>query len=468
MLSKRHIFSFATIVVGASATGIFRQFSSNNGGVANKSSSVDDSNPCHVTCSREYSPVCATDAETYENVCLFGIAKCINKDLQLVANVTCPDFLTHLSQMTHKRVLEGPNSLDSAYGAIGNLTKGKPDFISSALSSIPIIKIPSLNLPLFGISSNPTQLLKFQTSTTTNATTSEAQDIDNSDSSTYSTQVAESEDEAASTELVSDSVSSLPATEPVESLNKDESSSDLETENSTGKSSIVSSKSSLFGNKGKHISGKSRKMIEVRSQNKEEEGVLSSIAKSLQGRLNIGNQENNDGLSGKNNNNSGGILGNSGLILSNLDDTKATVQGMIKTIPYVPGRVNNNSTNVSIIEELSSIIKLPNGTFEGKGLLGNITDNEALSNIIERREVKNITANLNDIPYIKNITSAIMETSVLSDSESKESEPLSNAIPHGGRLNATEVVKNLSSSLSNISRNAADQNENQTQVLSRD
>lgn len=475
MFNKRHILSFATIVVGASATGIFRQFSSNSDASASKSSPIDDSNPCHVTCSREYSPVCATDAETYENICLFKIAKCINKDLQLVANVTCPDFLVNLSQFTQNRMLDGPTSLNSTYGTVGNLTK-TAEVLSSTLNSIPIIKIPSLNLPLFGISPvNPNKLLKHQktkttvdtttttTTTTTTVPTTDTTDDQYSDSLIYTTQESGFDDEGTFTTEYSESNNENENTSTqmsdLEASSKQAQSVSTLTLNSTtdagsnfSTGSPTASKSSLLDSKLKHITNKQRKLIETTASNKDESGLISNVAKTLQNKLNIGNQESGS--------NTSGLLGNSGLILSNLDDTKATVQGMIKTIPYMPGK-ENNVTSVNIVEELSSIIKLPNNTYEGKGLLVNITNDEALSNILDKRENKNMAANFTDfVPSIKNITYTVTETSFIDKNHSETESPL-NILSNGGRLNATEVVKSLSTSISNIARSIINQTENQ-------
>ncbi|OII72840.1 uncharacterized protein cubi_03710 [Cryptosporidium ubiquitum] len=162
MLNKRNILSLATLIVGASASGIFRQFGDKL---------TQKTNPCHITCPREYAPVCATDAETYENLCLFGVARCLNKDLQLVANVTCPDLLIHLTYLAQSSMLESFNAINSTYQAVGNLTKGTTDVISSALGSVPLITLPNFNLPIFGIPPISSQFVKTSSTSTTSTTT---------------------------------------------------------------------------------------------------------------------------------------------------------------------------------------------------------------------------------------------------------------------------------------------------------
>ncbi|KAL7066972.1 kazal-type serine protease inhibitor domain-containing protein [Cryptosporidium serpentis] len=131
----------STAVLTVSATGIFRDVSD---------IITDSSNPCHVTCPREYAPVCATDAETYLNICLFGVANCINKDLKLVANVTCPDLLVHLTYVAQKGVVDSANAFDATLGTVETITKGTGQLIAATINTIPTIGFPTFGKPFSG------------------------------------------------------------------------------------------------------------------------------------------------------------------------------------------------------------------------------------------------------------------------------------------------------------------------------
>ncbi|OII77369.1 kazal-type serine protease inhibitor domain-containing protein [Cryptosporidium andersoni] len=131
----------STTILTVSATGIFRDVSD---------IVTDSSNPCHVTCPREYAPVCATDAETYLNICLFGVANCINKDLKIVANVTCPDLLVHLTYVAQKGVVDSANAFDATLGTVETITKGTGQLIAATINTIPTIGFPTFGKPFSG------------------------------------------------------------------------------------------------------------------------------------------------------------------------------------------------------------------------------------------------------------------------------------------------------------------------------
>ncbi|EEA08180.1 kazal-type serine protease inhibitor domain-containing protein [Cryptosporidium muris RN66] len=155
----------STAILTVSATGIFRDVSD---------IVTDSSNPCHVTCPREYAPVCATDAETYLNICLFGVANCINKDLKIVANVTCPDLLVHLTYVAQKGVVDSANAFDATLGTVETITKGTGQLIAATINTIPTIGFPTFGKPFSGfpLPLNTTSESNIESGSTTTTTVS--------------------------------------------------------------------------------------------------------------------------------------------------------------------------------------------------------------------------------------------------------------------------------------------------------
>lgn len=413
MFNRRSILSLATLVVGASAGGIFRQF-------GDKVS--QQSNPCHITCPREYAPVCATDAETYENICLFGIAKCMNKDLQLVANVTCPDLLIHLTYLAQKSMIESFNAVDSTYKAVGNLTKGTAEMISSTLESVPIITLPNFNLPIFGIPPVLPQILK-TSSTTTTTTTTTATSTSTSTSAT--------------------------------TINTTTSATTINTTTTAAAKSIA-----------REPSAAARRLIEIPSLEQGASGVIAQVTKTIQ-----------SALSGS------GISGTtpSALGLNNLEDARTTVEGMVRTIPYAPGR---NSSGL-LMDGVSQIVKLPSG-MDGKNLLANITSPDllglqnitsgSLGEIAEKISSRNITLNNeNMVPgsslgSIKNMTALTTSSPLSSENNITSSGALiaANSTLNkliSGKFNTTEIFRGIGSAINNISKNIKDQVDNEIENL---
>ncbi|PPS98029.1 Signal peptide containing protein; Kazal-type serine protease inhibitor domain containing protein [Cryptosporidium hominis] len=456
MFIKRNILSLATLLVGASASGIFRQFGDKI---------TQQANPCHITCPREYAPVCATDAETYENLCLFGVAKCMNRDLQLVANVTCPDLLIHLTHLAQKGMVESMNAIDSTYQTFGNITKGTAEMISSTLDSVPLIKLPNFNLPIFGIPPTPPQVLKTTSTTTTTTSTS---------TSTSTTT------ENTSTNFESDS-SSESTSEYTSTSTSSTITSDIEpTSTSTSASTSASPTSTTtFATSTKS----SRKLIEIPSLEQGASGVIAQVTKTIQSALS------GSGVSGS----SPTTSSSAALGLNNLDDARTTIEGMVKTIPYTPGK---NSSNILLVDGVSQIVKLPNGK-EGKNLLSNITSTESfnlpnitnltngsLSNITEKITSRNITLNGENLisnpnfQSLRNLTSSTLDnnnisnttaingtnsglningTSLLTDSKFNK---LVN-----GRFNTTDIFKGIGDTINNITKNIKEQVENEIENI---
>ncbi|KAF0707226.1 hypothetical protein As57867_006625, partial [Aphanomyces stellatus] len=44
---------------------------------------------CSLACTREYNPVCGSDAKTYNNKCLLDVASCADKTLSLASTGPC-------------------------------------------------------------------------------------------------------------------------------------------------------------------------------------------------------------------------------------------------------------------------------------------------------------------------------------------------------------------------------------------
>ncbi|TRY50179.1 Signal peptide, Kazal-type serine protease inhibitor domain containing protein [Cryptosporidium tyzzeri] len=453
MFIKRNILSLATLLVGVSASGIFRQFGDKI---------TQKANPCHITCPREYAPVCATDAETYENLCLFGVAKCMNRDLQLVANVTCPDLLMHLTYLAQKGMVESMNAIDSTYQTFGNITKGTAEIISSTLDSVPLIKLPNFNLPIFGIPPIPPQVLK--TTSTTTATTTSTSTTENTSTNFESDSSSESTSEYTSTSSTITSDIELTSTSTSTSTSASTSASPTSTT-----TFATSTKSS-------------RKLIEIPSLEQGASGVIAQVTKTIQSALS------GSGVSGSSPTTSSSALG-----LNNLDDARTTIEGMVKTIPYTPGK---NSSNILLVDGVSQIVKLPNGK-ESKNLLSNITltesfnlpnianlTNGSLSNITEKITSRNITLNGENLisnpnfQSFRNLTSSTLDnnnisnmtaingtnnglningTSLLTDSKFNK---LVN-----GRFNTTDIFKGIGNTINNITKNIKEQVENEIENI---
>ncbi|KAH8583480.1 extracellular with a signal peptide [Cryptosporidium sp. chipmunk genotype I] len=435
MFNKRNILNLATLVVGASASGIFRQFGDRI---------TQQANPCHVTCPREYAPVCATDAETYENLCLFGVAKCMNKDLQLVANVTCPDLLIHLTHLVQKGMVESMNALDSTYQSFGNITKGTAEMISSTLESVPLITLPNFNLPIFGIPPIPTQVLKRSSTTTTTTTISTTENTS-----------TESESDSTSTSTPSTSTSTFIST----------STSTLAVESTS--TSSTSTKSS------------SRKLIEIPSLEQGASGVITQMTKTIQSAFS------GTGISGSSSSTPSVALG-----LNNLDDARTTIEGMVKTIPYTPGK---NSSNILLVDGVSQIVKLPN-KIDGKNLLSNITSptesfnlpnitnlsNSSLNNITEKISNRNITLNGENLvsnpnfQSIKNLTSSALDNNITTNTTTNNglningTSLLTNSTFNklvNGKFNTTDIFRGIGNAINNISKNIKEQVESEIENI---
>ncbi|EAK89616.1 extracellular protein with a signal peptide, kazal domain and mucin like low complexity repeats [Cryptosporidium parvum Iowa II] len=474
MFIKRNILSLATLLVGASASGIFRQFGDKI---------TQQANPCHITCPREYAPVCATDAETYENLCLFGVAKCMNRDLQLVANVTCPDLLIHLTHLAQKGMVESMNAIDSTYQTFGNITKGTAEMISSTLDSVPLIKLPNFNLPIFGIPPIPPQVLK-TTSTSTSTSTTTTTTTSTSTSTTENTSTNFESD--SSSESTSEYTSTSTSTSSTITSDIEPTSTSTSTSASTSTSTSTSASTSALPTSTTTIATStksSRKLIEIPSLEQGASGVIAQVTKTIQSALS------GSGVSGS----SPTTSSSAALGLNNLDDARTTIEGMVKTIPYTPGK---NSSNILLVDGVSQIVKLPNGK-ESKNLLSNITSTESfnlpnitnltngsLSNITEKITSRNITLNGENLisnpnfQSLRNLTSSTLDnnnisnttaingtnsglningTSLLTDSKFNK---LVN-----GRFNTTDIFKGIGNTINNITKNIKEQVENEIENI---
>lgn len=470
MFNKRNILSLTTLIVGASASGIFRQFGDKITATTQKI------NPCHITCPREYAPVCATDAETYENICLFGVARCMNKDLQLVANVTCPDLLIHLTYLAQNSFLEGFNAVNSTYQAVGNLTKGTADMISSVLESIPLITLPNFNIPVFGIPPISSQILKTSSTSTSTTTINTSSTTDSANTELESD--SDSNSDSTSTSTSSTSIVDFTSTSAVEvststvavSTSTASASSTVAVSTSTSVPSTTPA-SSTNPASSTASAGFLRKLIEIPSLEQGASGVITQVTKTIQ-----------SALSG---NGVGGSSSPAALGLNNLDDAKTTIEGMVKTIPYTPGR---NSSNILLVDGISQKVKLPNG-IDGKNLLfANITSpsesislpnitnltNGSLSNITERISNRNITtlngenfmANSN-LQSLRNLTSSTLENNNITNNN-LNSTLLTNSTLNkliSGKFNTTDIFRGIGNTINNISKSIKDQVENEIENL---